>query len=301
MTLLKRLRRIRLPSIPIRSWIRDHRVGLARAGRVGLAVGGLALVVLLVHREVYSLVVTRPEHVVTPDSLRVALAPKWARGQHAVEVDVGKESWSIYDDEAVARVGRAFERNPWVRRVTAVERVFPNRLRVRYEYRTPYATVRNSEGWILVDRERVRLPGVWKERPPCVLDVDLTGVGSAPLAGQAWDHPALAAAIELAELVEREPLLVKAGVRVVDVSNLGGKLNPKKSELALLTECGCVIYWGRRDSARSFGELTVAQKVENLKRVLDLYRKLDGLQYVKVYFEKPYWIEKDDRTTDRRR
>lgn len=301
MSLLQRLKRIRLPQIAVGRWVREHKAGLLRAGKISLGVGGFAFVVLLVHKEVYSIVVRRPEYTVTSESLRVALAPKWTGGAHAVDLDLGAESWNAFDEDAVARVGRAFERNPWVKRVTAVERAFPNKIRVRYEYRTPYVTVRTPEGWIAVDRERVRLPGVWKERPPRVLDCDLAGLGVAPAAGQVWDDAALAVGIELAELVEREAVLAKAGVRVIDVSNLGGRVHPKKSELAMLTEGGCVIFWGRPDSARRFGELPAERKIENLRLALESYPNLDGLQYVKVYFERPAVLEKDGRTTDRRR
>ncbi|MBI2900742.1 MAG: hypothetical protein HYY17_11210 [Planctomycetes bacterium] len=301
MTLFKRLKQVRLPDLKVRAWAGEHRAGLLRAGKISAGIGALTLVVLLVHKEVYSLVAGRKEYVVTPESLRVALAPKWTGGRNAVDVDLGPDGWSAFDDEAPARVGRAFEKNPWVRRVTSVQREFPNRLRVRYEFRTPHVTVRTGEGWIAVDRDRVRLPGVWKERPPRALEADLVGLGSAPEAGRMWDDPALAAGIETAELVGREPLLAKAGVTAIDVANLGGRVNPKKSEIAMLTSSGCIVYWGRPESSRKFGELTVAQKIGNLRLVLEAYPNLDGLQYAKVYFEKPAVLEKDSRTTDRGR
>lgn len=295
-----KLPKLSLPKLHVREWCRDHKAGLVRAGKIGAIGGSIALVVLLVHREVYSLVLGRKEYTVKPEALRVTLAPKWTGGQHGVAVDLGPEEWSAFDDEGVARVGKAFERNPWVRRVTQVERVFPDQVRVKFEYRMPYATVRTPEGWIVVDQDLVRLPGVWKDRPPRALESDITGLGKAPDAGRPWDDPALAAAIELAELAETEQVLAKSRVEVIDVTNLGGRVDPRKSELAMLTGSGCIIYWGRPTSTNKFGELTVAQKLDNLKLVLQSYPELDGLQYVKVYCKEPIVFEKDGRTTRRR-
>jgi hypothetical protein len=268
---------------------------------IGGGIAAAVLVVLLVHREVYSLVMGRKEYRIDKSAYSVSLAPRWTGGRNAVAVDLGPDSWdgNLFDDGAVARVGRALEANPWVRRVTAVERVFGEGLRVRFEYRKPYVTVRTAEGWIAVAEDRVRLPGVWAERPPRVLSADLVGAGTPPAPGRRWDDPGLEAGIELAELADREPAL--ATVEAVDVANAGGRVDARKSELAFLTSGGCVIYWGRAESAKKFGELTPAEKVRNLKLVLRSYPQLDGLQYVKVYYREPAVLERDGRTTDRRR
>jgi hypothetical protein len=249
--------------------------------------------------------VGREEYRVNPDSFRLSLAPKWAQGMNSVSIDLGPDGtgaeWNIFDPAAVARVGKAFEQNPWVQRVTVVERIFPNQLRVKFEYRTPYATVRTSDGWVAIDRDRVRLPGLWQERPPRMLDADLIGLPEAPEPGQTWRDPSLEAGLELAELVEQESVLAKVGVQVIDVSNIGGRVDAKKSELALLTANGCVIYWGRPSTTNKFGELTPSQKVDNLKMVLQTYPHLDGLRYVKVYSKEPTVLENDSRTSRRDR
>lgn len=294
-------KRIRLPKIPVRAWVRDHRQGLLRAGRIALVCGGLTFVVLLVHREVYSLVIGRKEYTVRAESFRISLAPSWAQGRNPVAVDLGADSWSIFDEEAVGRVGQAFARNPWIRRVTLVERVFPDRLRIKFDYRSPYATVRTAEGWIVVDRDRVRIPGLWAERPPSELATDVTGAGELPAVGAKWGSESLEAGFEVAELVESEPILAKAGVRAVDVSNVGGKVNPRSSEVALMTESGCVVYWGRPSSTKKFGELTTAQKIANLQRVLKEYPGLGDLEYARVCFKDPTVMPKGERIAVRRR
>jgi len=297
--LWKKISRIRLPKIPIRPWLRAHRGALLRTGRIALYSAIPALIVLLVHREVYSLVIGKKEYSVESDSLRVSLAPSWAKGKHTYPVDPGGEPWNAFDGGAAERVGHAFERNPWVRCVTSVERLFPNRVKVKFEYRVPHAAVRTAEGWIAIDEQRVRLPGVWTERPPCALRADLVGLVGAPAPGEVWDSPALAAGLGLAELVESEPTLAKAEVQAVDVSNVDGRLDPRKSELAMLTGGGCILYWGRPCGTKKFGERTVIEKIENLKRVLQEYPHLDGLQYVKLFFKRPTVLEKDSRTTGR--
>lgn len=257
-----------------------------------------ALVVLLVHREIYSFITARRQFIVP--KVQTAVAPRWvpADSQGVETIRVGKDGVSLFDPGLVEQVGRSFEECPWIRKVTAVERVFPDQLRVKFEYRVPHVAVRRQggAGYVLVDAEGVRLPGVYVDPPPsCVRPVEISGIASLPPEpGRAWTDPALKAAMGLADLSQENPLLTRLKIREVDVANFGGKVDPRKSEVNFVTGLGCSVAWGRPQGTGKFGEPTTEEKLENLREVLAVYPGLQGVRTVKVYFRGSRAVEPTD-------
>jgi hypothetical protein len=249
-----------------------------------------AFVVLLVHREVYSFITQRTQFTVP--TIRTAVAPRWADSQGVEIVQVDSGGASLFDRGVVERVGRAFEDCPWVRKVTAVERVYPNQLLVRFEYRRPHLAFRRANGYVVIDAQGVRLPGVYVEPPPCDRSVRISGLNAMPPEpGRPWADPGVRAALEMADLVHGNPLLQRLAVREIDLSNLGGRLDARRSEVALVTSSGCSLDWGRLPSAGKFGDLASEEKLENLREVLAVYPDLDGLRRVKLYFKGTRAVE----------
>ncbi len=282
----KKFKAPRLPRLPVKEWVVEHREGLFKAGKVTLGVGTITLIVLLVHSEVYSLIRGKPEFSIDSEKFRVTLAPEWASGENQVVISLDESQRGMLDEETTTWIGRAFQENPWVKEVLSVERVYPDQIRVRFDYRVPVAAVKTSRGWIVVDEDRVRLPGIWEKRPPCVLETDIVGLHRAPEAGMVWDDPALDAGMELARFAANEPVLASVQVAAIDVSNFDGRIDALRSEMALSTKSGCVIYWGRPPSTDKYGELTQDEKVQNLRLVLKDFPRLKNLVYVKVYYKK---------------
>jgi len=89
-----------------------------------LFVAGLGLVVMLVHREVFAFIAQRRQFCAPP--IRTAVAPKWANSQGEELVRIDGAGRSLFDPTLVEQVGKKFENCPWVRKVNAVERVFPD-------------------------------------------------------------------------------------------------------------------------------------------------------------------------------
>ncbi len=256
-------------------FVSTHRRWAAR-GAVGV---GAAFIVLLVHRSTYGVLVADPHY--KPKAIaRVQVAPMWGAGESTVEMPA---DLSLFDDGLVERIGKAFERNPWVKRVTAVERAFPDAIRVRFEARRPHLAVRRADGVTLVDADGVRLPGVYASAPACACPVEVTGVaGAPPAAGTKWLDADVLAGRELAELAARTPALAALGVRSVDVSNVGGRVDRRRPDAALVTAKGCTIWWGRSPSSPGFGEPGAQEKLDMLAGVCREYPNLDGLKYVKL-------------------
>ena len=255
----------------------------------GLAVSGLAFVVLLVHREVFSFIVQRGTYRVP--EIRAAVVPPWSERQGEELVRIEGQG-SIFDGELVGRVGRSFEQCAWVRKVTAVERVFPDQLRVRFEYRRPHVAVRRENGHVLVDAEGVRLPGVYATVPACDRVAVLSGVTSHPAEpGKRWDDAALRAGMALADYAHENALLKKLGVKEINVANHGGRVDARRSEISLVTGTGCQLAWGRDAKDAKFGDLSPEAKLENLRGVLAAYPDLQGLKRVSVYFQGQKAVE----------
>jgi hypothetical protein len=259
----------------------------------GLFVAGFALVILLVHREVFSFI-TKSRRFAAPD-LKTAVAPKWADSQGEELIRIEGAGKSIFDPKLVERVGQTFESCPWIRKVTSVERVFPNHILIKFEYRRSHAAVRRENGYVLVDRDGVRLPGVYVAPPACDRTVRITGVAShPPEPGRVWQDDSLRAALAMTDFVPESTLLRRLGIREVDVANFGGRQDPRRSELSLVTSTGCVVAWGRTSQTSRFGDLSTEEKLENLREVLAVYPDLSGLKRVTLYFRGSRAVEPTD-------
>ena len=269
-------------------------------GRALLFAGGFALVVLLIHKEVYSFLTRRGQYSV-PD-IRTAVAPAWSDRQGAEIVKLDNPGVNLFDEALVGRVGKAFEECAWIKRVTGVERVFPDQLRVKFEYRRPHVAVRCENGYVIVDADGVRLPGVYVDPPPCERSVQLAGVGGRPPEpGKAWDAPAIKAGMTLADYVDATPLLARLRVREINVANHGGRLDPRLSEVVLATSSGVELAWGRTADTTRFGDPSAEEKLENLREVLAAYPELSGLRRVKIYFRGARAVEPAEGHAQNRR
>ncbi|MBV8879506.1 MAG: hypothetical protein JO332_06070 [Planctomycetaceae bacterium] len=258
-----------------------------------LFVVGLGLVVMLVHREVFAFIANRRQFAAPP--IKTAVAPKWSNSQGQELVKIDGAGRSIFDPKLVEEVGKKFENCPWVRRVTAVERVFPDRLLIKFEYRRAHVAVRRENGYVLVDRDGVRLPGVYPLPPLCDRSVQVTGVASLPPEpGQPWKDEALNAAVAMADYIPGNSLLSRLAVKEIDVANFAGRQDPRKSELSLVTSNGCQIAWGRTSTTSKFGDLSTEEKMENLREVLAVYPDLNGLKRVTLYFRGSRSVEPTD-------
>jgi hypothetical protein len=156
---------------------------------------------------------------------------------------------------------------------------------VQVEYRKPWLAVKRENGYVVLDDDRVRLPGSWVDPAVCRIPIPLTGVlTSPPEAGEVWSDPAVSAGLEMARLAAAEPALRYLRIREIDVSNVGGRVDPRRPDLSLVCANRCILYWGRAPlDVPQLGEASTDGKLENLRVALGDYPRLDGLRYVKIY------------------
>lgn len=256
----------------------------------GLFVAGFALVVLLVHREVFSFIAQKRQF--SAPTLKTAVAPRWAGSQGEESIRIEGAGKSIFDPQIIEQVGKRFESSPWIKKVTSVERVFPDRILVKFDYRRPHVAVRRENGYVIVDDQGVRLPGVYATPPTCERSVQITGVASTPPEpGQVWQDESLRSAVAMTDFIPDSTLLQRLGVREVDVANFGGRQDPRRSEMSLLMANGCQVAWGRTVNTSKYGDLSTEEKLENLREVLAVYPDLNGLKRVTLYFRGSRSVE----------
>ncbi len=192
---------------------------------------------------------------------------------------------SLFDPNLVPYVGAQIRELPWVDVLVGVEKVYPDRLRPVLRVRRPVAALERRKGeGVLVDREGAALPfGYYPASLGGEVPV-LTGV-----------RPGEGSAEEVREGVDIVLELVEAGlterctVREVDLSNVGGREDPRESEIVIRTATGVTIEWGRsRRSPRALDEPSPAVKMDSLKETLRSFPGLEGIARVKLQFWKPY-------------
>lgn len=238
-----------------------------------------------------------PEYQVSRASLRLVAGPEWMTPAILAELDVTRElpeRFNLLDPTIAARVAGAYERCVWIERVVSVVKRDPRvagkgpPLEVRLKFRRPVAFVQVSgrDGFYLVDGRAVRLPGVYRE--PKLGEVRLLVIMGCreppPEPGRLWATPALESGVRVADAVQsrRE----KFGLTTVDVSNFGGRRDPRETEVALYTENHTQIKWGKAPTpeAERLQEKSPAEKVGYLDFVYDrLEGRVDGvLSYIDI-------------------
>ena len=207
---------------------------------------------------------------------------------------------SSFDHELLVDVADTLRGNPWIKRVRAVRRVYGKRpgdtIEIDCEYRVPLALVHWKDYYWLVDGEGVKLPEQFtpQQLPHVINGRDgkrqfrvVEGVQEPPVeSGQRWPGEDLAAALELARYLYRQPFAEE--VARIDVSNFGGRVSHKEAQLVLVTTRDSEIRWGRPVSAKDFFvEVSVAQKLDYLQRVWRQFGRIDANQpWIDIRFDK---------------
>ncbi len=267
----------------------------------------LAGVVVFIGAIVFLTVVTKryvDREMGTPDGpLKIAIKnkPEWMSDYLADQIaaTVPRGSSSAFDHELVVGAVAKLQKNPWVRQVHQVRRVFGEQpgdtLEVDCEYRAPIALINSGESYWLVDNDGVKLPEQFAadELPKIMNGRDgrinlrvVEGVAKGPpAAGQKWPGQDLAAGLELVKLFYAKPYLDE--ITAINVKNFGGQVRRGDPQLVLETRYGTQIWWGRPINAKDFFvEVPVSRKLEILQATVAQRGRIDaGKPYFDVRYE----------------
>lgn len=135
----------------------------------------------------------------------------------------------------------ALAANPWVKAVQRIERLPADTVRVQAVYRQPAALVETPDGYHLVDREGVCLPGLYLKHQLRELALPvIVGASAMPQRpGQPWPGRDFQAGLDLALLLVQEPYLDQ--VQSIDVSYRDER---NRIRLVLHTVGGGLVRWG---------------------------------------------------------
>ena len=234
-----------------------------------------------------------PEYRIGPEQVEITPQPAWIP-QSDVRADVFRSPMldgrlSIDDDDLVERLGKAFERHPWVARVERVSKSYGS-VKVKLVYRKPVCMVELPGGGLLpVDVEAVLLPGnetgditpTEAKRYPKLCGVDREPTG---LVGTRWGDARVIGGAEIAAALGDlwEPMRLDhiesstANTVVAGQSDVGRSAEPRFT--LVVRGSGTRIAWGYAPGANAVGELPAAEKVARLQRYLTQNDGLDGPQ-----------------------
>lgn len=195
---------------------------------------------------------------------------------------------SALDQGLLKEVSDILEKNPWVRQVKQIRRVYGqsagDTIEADCEFRAPIALVAARNEYILVDGEGVRLPEHFsnKQTPTILFTREgrvniriIEGVAAAPPRdGQKWAGEDLAAGLDLAKLLFGRDCAEE--IHRVNVANFKGRRSARDAQIILVTKNQTEILWGEPVKMTFHSELSPAEKIARLELVLKRFGRVDG-------------------------
>ncbi|MFT7618500.1 MAG: hypothetical protein ACI97A_002143 [Planctomycetota bacterium] len=242
-----------------------------------------------------------PEGMLGAEQIRAALA----------RMALDEQPVNIMDDKLNDVVCQVFESSPYVERVTKLERKFPGGLKVGLEFKQPLTAVEANGRFVLVDQYGELLPlRVERDQVVRPLITIHPGGDSSIDPGEFTEDWFLSALKEgvavLKDISARNdhPSLDDIIITAIDISNFGGRIDPKKAEISLAIDRqwfdsktskqkATMLTWGRStEHPLSLVELPVQKKLDHLELVIRARANgIAGLRHIDLRFEKVYFVE----------
>jgi hypothetical protein len=214
------------------------------------------------------------EYVIDIKSLEIRERPLWLDDDwvKTIRNPFGERHHvNLFESGVVERIHAAYAECPWIEEVCHVRKEFPNRLSVKIKVRTPVAAVWEGMDYVLVDAAGVVLPRRFRTVPDFGFNVLVVeGVSTlSPSPGRQWQDPGVDAAVAMACLFRsrKDPILSR--VARIDVSAVGLRKQSHSEVLLFAREGGGRIEWGRSPAIESPLEISVDDKIENLKSIFN--------------------------------
>jgi len=236
-----------------------------------------------------------PYFTVDPAFIHFTQRPSWISDEienDILDVPCLSRSFSIHEPGITARIAAAIGASPWVRKVHAVTKQFPNGLDIEIELRKPVAYVDYRGTFHAVDRTGVRVPGTFRKlddtpwRLPCILVADR----EPPDFGQEWQGDLVRCAADVADelLVAGDDLPVQ--VAAIDVRSHWVRGKPQRN-VTLYTLNGPRILWGSPPDLRLHGEPSTQERIDNLIAFAAQRNDLEYMEYIDLRFGSTVWFK----------
>lgn len=238
-----------------------------------------------------------------PPTIVLANRPAWMSDFLAEQIaalarPVGTHS--TFDRSVLQDAANLLKDNPWIRQVKQVRRAYGKKpgdtIEIDCEYRAPIALVHWKDYFWLVDAEGVKLPEQFTadQVPRIIVGRDrkmnirvIEGIDRPPPeSGQKWSGDDLVAALEMVRVLFGKPFTEE--IVKVDVTNFGGRRDPREAQVELITKYNTRIRWGRPVNAEDyFIEVSTARKLDYLRQVYNQFKRVDGNRpWIDIRFDK---------------
>ncbi len=205
--------------------------------------------------------------------VRFLQVPPWAQGElesALVAVAAREVDRDPLRREGLVAARQALLATGWFEEIRQVRRTSPSLVEVDGRLAVPSAVVRDGAGGDhLIDTRGCLLPRSYAEGGAGVF-VAITGarLGRPGRFGEPWPGDDVAAAIQVLRLIQDRQW--RKQIAEIDVSRFLGE-----SSLALRTDRGCVIRWGRAPGAEGGAEVPAERKLEYLDYHYEQYGHVD--------------------------
>lgn len=230
-------------------------------------------------------VIGRDRYLLRVDKVIISDLPEWTvadvRGQ-VIQNSGLAGRLSVLDKDFSTKIASAFELHPWVESVKQITKRPPAGVFVELVYRRPVAVIEapygESSQLLPIDAHAILLP---PDDVPLIRRSYLpriTGILNQPPAGQRWDDPRVAGAIDLAVRMSDD----WDALSLVEISpSARPEIQPDRRYFVydMVTRGGTRIVWGAPPMEGVPGEDDFAVKLGRLKQCVAQYAALDWTQW----------------------
>jgi len=230
---------------------------------------------------------------VSPATLTFNLPP-WMNDRFYEDikhVEAFHGQYGIYEKDITRKIAKVYDDIVLVKKVDVIQRIFPNKLNIKFTMRKPFALIKKGNITYLVDDECVLLPKEYYK----FSDVDYISpyiqsrkLSRLPLLGKEWNDKKIKAGIELVRFLRANNIHKLFNIVSVDVTNVHSGGYSGKSDIILWTENNTQIRWGNSSLFKRPEELTDEEKLQNLLSIAKIEgTSLKQMEYIDVRWSKP--------------
>jgi len=208
---------------------------------------------------------------------------------------------NLLSEGVLDKVEESLAATPWVKEVSSVEKVFPDKIRFNIVLRRPVAWVEYKGRKYLVDSDCFRLPSAKEEIPEIShlpLIRGMSGRTSIPEVNFKWESTRLKRGVYVATCLLSEPVTFLTGsekIRIIDLSDV----RPGGRGVLLITDKNRSIEWGTTPLSGKVSMTTEEEKLAKLQVILEGEPSLDNRAYYYLW-TKTLTVGPQKKTTGNR-
>ncbi|RME04892.1 MAG: hypothetical protein D6805_01465 [Planctomycetota bacterium] len=205
--------------------------------------------------------------------------PPWLNQQNISQLNPPKIS--LFQENLIFQLTYQYQQIPWIRKILSIQKSYPNHVQIKLKLRRPLC-------WSYVQKDKFfwdkdAFPIHQRYVHPKLQLPQIIGIPS-PTTPSKKNLSAIQQACYLLHKLNQHNLVQKLHITKIDLSNIHGKINPKESEIVLLTKHNIAIEWGRSQLSTKPNPVPTSEKIQALQKILKLYPNLHHIQRIRLQF-----------------